>query len=160
MMIVWSCPHIYTPVPLAKTQHDVHESPIPAQLLVSSRSPLIQACIIFEVCASGEVYSYYIKIIDHKCIFVGRLLFKKQHNVLHICWPCYNNTSKHLAWHAKEWTSVIWFWAKNIYLGVIHFRSQTPCKCKHKKWKILFNQAFNARSFGGARVFCSSSICQ
>ena len=113
-------------------------------------SPMIHACTnnfrltsskVFNCCMNRSKASFDISIAD----------IHEQNNVLHICWLCCNNTSKHLGWHT---VFVIWFWAQPICLDALLFH-----KSLHKNYN-LFIQVIDARSFGGAKVVCFLFICQ
>ena len=56
--LVWNWPHALRL--LAVTQHDVDESPIHAQLIVSAGSLMVHACTNNFPLTSGEVSNYYI----------------------------------------------------------------------------------------------------
>ena len=83
--LVWNWPHALRL--LAVTQHDVDESPIHAQLIVSAGSLMVHACTNNFPLTSGEVSNYYINW--SKASFDFSIAdIQEQNNVLHICWLC------------------------------------------------------------------------
>ena len=100
---------------------------------------------VFNYCINWSKASFDISIAD----------IQEQNNVLQICWLCCNNTSKHLGWHAKGGSFIIWFWAKPMCLDELLFRNSL-----HKELQFcLFKQSILDRLVE-PKAFCFLFICQ
>ena len=131
--LVWNWP--YGLRLLAVTKHDVYESPIHVQLLVSAGSLMVHACTNNFPLTSGEVSNYFINWSKASFHFSVADI-QAQNTVLLICWLCSKNTWKNLGWHTKEQAFVICFWENPMCLNALLFRKSMHkelqfCSFKH-----------------------------